>query len=666
MLEKEEKNYLKEIYETEQKAMNEKINNDLYHYEMLKKYYYDKYVIKELKEPFFAFGKKTLTEEEKQKKLKEIRERQKESLRVWMDFIFLNDSFFPVWFKKIALDTILQIEKYDKKTKKIKERTEESVEPFLELNQEALAKTYDMMNEENQNTKEIFQKYYISFLSEQKNDPPETTDGEWKCYKQGSSGIKLYNDLEDKHTGWSFGGEKIAKRKLSTGDVKVYYTNKKVPRILIKTCGLYRIEELRGVAKGQNLESSMLETAFLEISNEFSKKDVLPQFEDMFMLQKLEQKQEDKEELTKEELCFLYEIDKNICSFGDYQDSRIQKLIQKRNRKKDLAFLFDCQENNIGEVPIDFEQNDIFYYFGDLELDQIEPKEKLKKLKAIFGDVSSKEKTVDYLSNVTKIKGNVFFDHLEDAKGFKNLKEILGHAFFPLLKDANGLENLERILGLAVFPSLTNALSLNKLQSIGEDAIFTDLEKGCIFLNLKEINGDAVFPSLKEVDGFYQLEKIRKDAIFPKLRKAKGFQKLKHIGKKAIFSSLKSADIFKNIKNIWNDADFRSLIDATGLSNLKQIDGNAIFTSLVSSKGLESLETIEGDADFKNLLDASGLKQLREIKRNGNFSSLKDISGLENLKRIGWCAYFDSLKDITELKNLTVVNTIYGKENSKD
>ena len=547
--------------------------------EILKKFYYDKYIIKELPESYInlqkrilkerGYGKIDITEDMRKEMLLNVQKEQEYSLNMWIDYLTSDDAIYPIWFKYYAFRGMLKLNKFDKEQGKFGKRTKTTTEPYIELNREVLARVYDTIVKEIGNNEQIdetiskalengesFKKLYEYYLTKTSYvDRGNNTDGIWIKYDQGSDYKPLWESLQGKNTGWCTAGEQTANTQLSNGDFYVYYTKDKEgkytePRIAIRMDGKNKIgevrhkhhiffgrnrmnvknkiAEVRGVGKNQNLEGCMTDIA-LEKLNEFSDKDeYLKKVNDMKLLTEIDNKVNSNIELNVDELKFLYEIDYKIDGFGYATDPRIKEIKDKRNPKKDLAIIFNCKEENIGTKLSDFENNQIIYFYGDLKYDK---------------------ETV--------------------TSNFKELRCIIGSAIFRSLISAKGLENLQSIGMHADFKKLVSAKGLEKLQSIGSDA------------------------------------------NFPSLTSAKGLEKLQSIGGSAIFSSLISAKGLNNLQSITEIAWFESLTSAEGLEKLQSIGEDADFDSLISTDGLDSLETVNGEdaTKFKEEIDSRGSKK---------------------------------------------------------
>lgn len=337
--------------------------------EVLKKFYYDKYVIKELPESYINLQKKiarergygdvTVTDEMKEEMLSNVQKEQEKSLDMWIDYLTSDDAMYPMWFKHYAFRGMLKLNKIDKEKGEFGRRSKTTTEPYVELNREVLARVYDTLVKEIGTNDEIseearealengesFKKLYEYYLTNtgyvnRGND----TDGLWVKYDQGSDYKPLWESLQGKNTGWCTAGEETAKTQLSNGDFYVYYTKDnegeyKEPRIAIRMDGKSNIGEVRGVGERQNLEGCMTPIAEEKL-NEFPDKDkYLKKVNDMKLLTEIDNKVNKNIELNKEDLRFLYEIDSKIEGFGYDNDPRIKEIRDKRNNKKDLAFVF--------------------------------------------------------------------------------------------------------------------------------------------------------------------------------------------------------------------------------------------------------------------------------------------------------------------------------------
>ncbi|TRZ82739.1 hypothetical protein D4R86_01460 [bacterium] len=199
---------------------------------------------------------------------------------------------------------------------------------------------------------------------------------------------------------------------------------------------------------------------------------------DMEQLSKIEEKHNRGEELSKEELCFLYEIDRPPIEFPDdhIEAKQARKLIKDimidRDIKQDYATIFECSRKEVN-------------YTGFMITDD----------------------TVVCLGSI----GSYFFE-VED-KMPPNLKHVTG--------DVYAWHHEMRAFG---FPGIK---SLRQIESIGESADFTNSEIEDLG-ELRSIGKDARF-SYSRIKSLAKIETIYGDLDLRK-SKVKDLGNLRYVG----------------------------------------------------------------------------------------------------------------------------------------
>ena len=676
------KKYMERLEKSHNKAKDNKHKMDI-----LKQFYYNKYVIKSLPESYINLQKKIaheqgygnidITKTMKQEMLFQIQTEQKNSLNRWIDYFCSDDAMYPMWFKNYAFEGMLKLGVFDKEKKEFQKRTKNTSAPYIDLNREILAQVYDVLIHqigENKLSKleeqalengESFKKLYTYFLKKIiEQDKSQETEGIWIKYEQGSDYHPLLESLQGKNTGWCTAGETVAREQLENGDFYIYYTKDKNneyknPRIAIRMDGKTTIGEIRGIAKDQNLEPHMGKILDEKLNEFPDKEEYQKKVSDMKYLTILEKKQEEGLEFSFDDLIFLYQINDKIDGFGWEADPRIMEIIQKRNAKKDLSIILKIPENEIAIKLNDFEKNEnIRFFCGDLNWTEDKVPSYFSKLQVIFGNANFRNiKDSLGLESLQSIKGNAFFRSLTNTEGLSSLQNIEGDAYFYSLTSAKGLELLQNIEGDANFHRLTSAEGLTSLQQIGGDAKFDKITNAKGLESLQNIGGHAYFYSLTSAEGLTSLQQIAGDANFDKITNAKGLESLQNVGGHACFDRLTSAEGLTSLQQIAGDANFDKITNAKGLESLKNIGENAYFHRLTSAEGLTSLQQIAGDANFDEITYAKGLESLQNIGGNADFDRLRNAEGLTSLQQIAGDANFDK---ITYAKGLESLQNIGG------
>jgi len=304
-------------------------------------------------------------------------EDQRHSLDAWIDYLASPDAVYPAWFKYYAWNQIIKLSQFDKERGEFKKRTASTVAPYPDIYREPLAQIADLYervkddNKDSEARKEFDKKFpslYAELIQktlEQQAEGREEIKGRWVKYEQNDTAAaeKLFASLEGKGTGWCTAGRSTAETQIKSGDFYVYYTNDASgaptqPRLAIRMNGTDKIGEVRGVLPHQNVEpllSGVLEDKLAEFGHEadrFHKKS-----DDMRHLTALEQKHENDELFTKDDLIFLYEVNSTIEGFGYQRDPRIEELRNGRNAEEDMLVIFECTKNEIARNTTEITEN---------------------------------------------------------------------------------------------------------------------------------------------------------------------------------------------------------------------------------------------------------------------------------------------------------------------
>ena len=296
---------------------------------------HSKYVIKEedIKEDYIA--KKISSTISRDEVIYNTITASKDSLDAWIDFLgSLDDE--EMWVKLWIFRGITSMGNYNDDRKAFSRRTKHTTSPFPMFDPvitldvidkvKTLIKTNDQELIDDAITSESFARLYAYYFSMQREEilkRSKTTNGEWIHYEGVSDRIRLRSDIIGKGTLWCIENRKDAKEILENGVIDIYYSydeEKKptIPRLAIVSSDK-NIKEVRGVEHNQNIEPFM--------------EDILER--------------------------------KLLSFFGYAKDERIEKLKAKRNMQKDLAYYFDCQEDEVAITKEGIKDNTICYY-GDI------------------------------------------------------------------------------------------------------------------------------------------------------------------------------------------------------------------------------------------------------------------------------------------------------------
>ena len=327
-----------------------------------------------------------LSRGEKETLAEDLIEKQRESINTWSNYLGDKDCPYPLWFKVYAFDGVSKMGLINKETKEFEKRDKSTVASFPTLDPEVLAKVYRNINEFYGVDKEDwlaqhpddeklvslvksgnFPKLYAKELFETKTiiktpEKPEDIEGDWFTYQLGDED-ELAKAAEG--TGWCIADPNVAHNYLEYGNyghsrnegideesnskAKFIIFKLKAPNSLdgYSTNGVAsirldpdgKVTEVSGLNEGQAIEDSLIPTVKEKVLSLPGGKEFLQKFEDKQTLIRLDHKLQNGEDLTKEELSFLYELDRPIATLDTYnsKDPRITEL----RKKYDLEYAFE-------------------------------------------------------------------------------------------------------------------------------------------------------------------------------------------------------------------------------------------------------------------------------------------------------------------------------------
>jgi hypothetical protein len=260
---------------------------------------------------------------------REAHRAQKTSLAPWINYV-CDHKTYPVWFKVFALDGVSKMANFNVEKKVFNKRSRGSVSPFPNLNPAVLSNVYDAVSQGqeagnfNKLYSTFFNKYDVSRVEVPENE--QDIRGRWIHY--GPDDIDKLVDAAQ-GTPWCIAGEEMAISYLLDMDGEFYLFHLIDPeqKQPYKTASASirlaygQVSELSGTANSdQTVHPSLLETV-LKKATSLPGGDVYCTIrEDMKRLAELDRKSKSGEELSLDELSFIYELERPIEYLYGYND----------------------------------------------------------------------------------------------------------------------------------------------------------------------------------------------------------------------------------------------------------------------------------------------------------------------------------------------------------
>ncbi|HMO79145.1 MAG TPA: hypothetical protein PKA96_03125, partial [Candidatus Paceibacterota bacterium] len=290
---------------------------------------------------------------------------QQNRISEWFDYLTQSENNpYTTDFKYFVMSNVLKLGSITPEHT-FPKRTKSTTEPIPELDREALAYVFDAINSAhknipNPNTPDFliqlvksnasFDKLYgqtIKHLDKEKHKDIENIKGEWITFTNPD---KLVQSLYGKRSYLCIAQDSHAKKYINNGPVILFFSedeegNNTIPRVAIATNKSGQVYEVRGTYNAnEDIDPYITDTLEAKLNTLPNGDNSKQKIHDSRMLLSVKVKSERKKPLNKEELRFIYQLDRPIEIFG-YQQSRndiITEILNGRDINADLPILFDC------------------------------------------------------------------------------------------------------------------------------------------------------------------------------------------------------------------------------------------------------------------------------------------------------------------------------------
>jgi len=306
-------------------------------------------------------GDVQITAEMRRQMIEAVQADQRVGLGKWVEYLGGEDGGYPDWFKHYTFSSVTKLGNYDKEKGEFLKRSRGTTAAYPELNREALAYVYDVLNKSrvrgetvdgganNEQLQRLlktanFGKLYAHAVMEiapTSKELLQDTRGSWTKFAQSEdprTARRLSGSLQGHGTGWCTAGESTANIQLQGGDFYVYYTRDEdgkdtVPRVAIRMQD-GQVAEVRGINHAQELEPEMADITSERLQDLPGGEEYIRKAEDMKRLTALDKRitVDPSAELSREDVKFLYELDHSIEGFGYEADPRVQEIRNKRGK----------------------------------------------------------------------------------------------------------------------------------------------------------------------------------------------------------------------------------------------------------------------------------------------------------------------------------------------
>ena len=281
--------------------------------------------------------------------------------------------------------------------------------------------------------------------------------GEWRVYGQ-SEGESLFEDISKSKFKFNLNEKRDCRVATSYLTTSIYYVkennNHKEAKIFIQDYN-GTIKNLLVAFDGKETDFELLDELdeYVKVCSFYPTQNQLSIKEDMDHLKEIYNKTINNEDLSYEDLVFLYEPGRARIKCYNLGYGIVRALRSVRPIEKDIV---DLGITSITPTNC-----------TNFNLDKINDSRCLKNVTKLKGIINFKSlEEVNGLSNVTNIEGLISFPNVTDSKGLENVTTLKGCIDLSFLKDCSSLSKLRNIKGLVDLSGTTGDLKLDSLNSI--------------------------------------------------------------------------------------------------------------------------------------------------------------------------------------------------------
>lgn len=309
-----------------------------------------------------GLGDMYLGRHEKDELTRQLQEAQRTGLESWRGYLEATGEQYPLWFKFYAWDGMSRLGTFDKQRGQYSKRSSGTVAPYPQLNPAALGKVYEAVKGHGESDENIaklvksgnFNKLYSYMLLNQKAviptpENPEDVHGQWREYTNDDT--QAITEAAE-GTPWCIAGRSMAESYTHGGGkfLLFHLQDPETGTISPTAAASVRLDErgevveISGLKGGssQYVEDALIPTVQEKVKQLPGGERYLQAFEDKQMLIRMDRKYQKGEPFSREELIFLYEVERPIRYIDTYtKDSRVEEF--KMNRRKHIQHLAETE-----------------------------------------------------------------------------------------------------------------------------------------------------------------------------------------------------------------------------------------------------------------------------------------------------------------------------------
>ena len=201
--------------------------------------------------------------------------------------------------------------------------------------------------------------------------------GEWVSFRKGSQPVEVFQKIRNNNV-WQLTVKDLFDI-LVSHDIYIYFVNEE-PKLMIYLYDGKRVNGVFGYGENNSIEEEYLDELKKQLTKFKCNHNEIGKVNNLIKLYDIRSRKDD---LTKEDLEFLYQIKVPVKGFNNEVEDMLNEILEDRDRNEDIASLLDISADNItGDIDELSDETECF--IGNLILDE-DNIELVSNLKYVIG-----------------------------------------------------------------------------------------------------------------------------------------------------------------------------------------------------------------------------------------------------------------------------------------
>ena len=201
--------------------------------------------------------------------------------------------------------------------------------------------------------------------------------GEWVSFRKGSQPVEVFQKIRNNNV-WQLTVKDLFDI-LVSHDIYIYFVNEE-PKLMIYLYDGKRVNGVFGYGENNSIEEEYLDELKKQLTKFKCNHNEIGKVNNLIKLYDIRSRKDD---LTKEDLEFLYQIKVPVKGFNNEVEDMLNEILEDRDRNEDIASLLDISADNItGDIDELSDETECF--IGNLTLDE-DNIELVSNLKYVIG-----------------------------------------------------------------------------------------------------------------------------------------------------------------------------------------------------------------------------------------------------------------------------------------